>query len=413
MFTKKIFQNVSLYFFASLIKAAISLAINPIIALNMSHYDYALTGFYTSFNSLFMPFLTFMFGQYYSRNYFRLKSSKDRDKLGGNLVSAQLVFGMVELVIVLIAFSLYSYSNDIKFPLLPYSVISFTTIVFNYVYTFFLLKLKLSRNAKSFFMYSLYHVIILVIMNIIFVVLLKTGGLGKLLAPFVTSLIFAVILFPKISKGINLEKKITIDALKFCWPLIIAGALSYFFSGFDRSLLAKLDNDYQLGLYNVAMTITGFLVIVQTSILSTFQPDIFKAVAENNKKKIILVLTGINLLNTVPILIFIILAPYLLDIFTGGKFTEAYRFARILALKNITAGMYYSISGLVIAYGFTKWTLVYKIIGSILSIFLFKYLVNSYAFYGAAWGQVFSYLSLAIIAASIMMFNKKNLHKKV
>ena len=152
MLSKKILQNVSLYFFASLIKAGISLAINPIIALNMSHYDYALTGFYTSFNSLFMPFLTFMFGQYYSRNYFRLKDNEQRDKLGSNLISAQLVFGFVELIIIITAFSLYSHFNDISFPLLPYSVISFTSIVLNYVYTFFLLKLKLSKNAKAFFL---------------------------------------------------------------------------------------------------------------------------------------------------------------------------------------------------------------------------------------------------------------------
>ena len=248
-------------------------------------------------------------------------------------------------------------------------------------------------------------------MNVIFVVILKAGSLGKLLAPFVTSLFFAILLFPKLSKGINLDKKVTVDALKFCWPLIIAGGLSYFFSGFDRSLLAELNDNYQLGLYNVAMTVTGYLVIAQTSILSTFQPDLFKAVAQNNKKKIIVVLAGINILNTVPILIFIIFAPALLNILTGGKFTEAYHFARILSLKNITAGMYFSISGLMIAYGFSKWTLFYKTIGSILSIFLFKYLIKNYSFYGAAWGQVLSYLSLALIATAIMLFKKKSKQK--
>ena len=55
-------KNVSLYFSASLIQGLVSLAINPLIAMNMSHYDYALTGFFTSFNSLTLPLLSLMFG---------------------------------------------------------------------------------------------------------------------------------------------------------------------------------------------------------------------------------------------------------------------------------------------------------------------------------------------------------------
>jgi O-antigen/teichoic acid export membrane protein len=86
------FKNVSLYFSASLIQGLVSLAINPLIAMNMSHYDYALTGFYTSFNSLILPLLNLMFGQYFNRLYFKLNSEEERNDLAAKLVSTRLIF---------------------------------------------------------------------------------------------------------------------------------------------------------------------------------------------------------------------------------------------------------------------------------------------------------------------------------
>ena len=393
---------------ASLIKAVISLAVNPIIAKNMTHYDYALTGFYTSFNSMLLPIFNLMYGQYYTRNYFKLKTDEERDQLGSDLVVSRLVFNAFELAFILMAFVIYAKLQKIEFPVFPYVVISFSSIILNTKYVFYILRLKMKKEAKQFFLISLYHTLIGTGLAILFVVLLKLGGLGRMSATMLAALLFAIVLLPKLITKVRFNKAVVFDALKFCWPLIIAASLGYFFTGFDRALLVNLEDTVLLGLYNVALSISGYLVIFQTSLSDTFQPDIFEAVANRNKKKLIIIIGGITLLNIIPVLVFIVFAPLLINLLTAGRFTEAYGYARVLSLQNVTSGIYYSISSLIIALGYSGITLISKIIASIISIFMFRYLITNFDFYGAAWGQVLSFVVMILAIMVVVLFKRKN-----
>jgi Na+-driven multidrug efflux pump len=153
-------------------------------------------------------------------------------------------------------------------------------------------------------------------------------------------------------------------------------------------------------------------MLFQSSLNNTFQPDIFEAAIKNDKKKLIVILGGINLLNLIPIVVFIIAAPFIIKILTAGRFTAAYNYARILSLSNITAGIYYSLSNVIVAHGYPNITLITKIVGSIISIFLFKFLISNFEFYGAAWGQVLSFLAMTIVCL-IMLFIKQRKGKKI
>jgi O-antigen/teichoic acid export membrane protein len=413
LFKNNIFRlkNVSLYFSASLIQGLVSLAINPLIAMNMSHYDYALTGFYTSFNSLILPLLNLMFGQYFNRHYFKLNSEEERNDLAAKLVSTRLIFNLFEIVFILMVFHMYAKIQNIEFPVYPYAIIAFSTIIFNNIYDFYLLKLKMGKKANSFLKISLINTALSSGLSLLLVVGFKLGALGKLGASLFTSVILFTYLLPKLTKKIIIDRKIFIDAFKFTWPLIIAGSLGYFFTGVDRAFLLRLDDTVQLGLYNVAVSISGYLMLFQSSLNNTFQPDIFEAAIKNDKKKLIVILGGINLLNLIPIAVFIIAAPFIIKILTAGRFTEAYNYARILSLSNVTAGIYYAISNVIVAHGYPNITLLAKIIGSIISIFLFKFLISNFEFYGAAWGQVLSFLGMTIVCL-IMLFIKQRKRKK-
>jgi O-antigen/teichoic acid export membrane protein len=407
-------RNVSLYFSASLIQGLVSLAINPLIAMNMSHYDYALTGFFTSFNSLILPLLSLMFGQYFNKHYFKLNSEEERNDLAAKLVSTRLIFNLFEIVFILMVFYLYAKIQNIGFPVYPYAIITFSTIIFNNIYDFYLLKLKMGKKASSFFKISIINSVLLSGLLLLLVVGFKLGGLGKLLAPLVTSVILCIYLLPKITKKIILDKNIFIDALKFCWPLILAAASGYFLRGFDRALLVNLNDNVQLGLYNVAISISAYLAIFQTSINNTFQPDIFEAVAKNKKKKLLTIIGGINLLNLIPIIIFIAFAPFITKILTAGRFTDAYTYARILALNNVSMTLAYtSMSSIFIAKGYTFLSMTSEVIGAILSIVMFKIMIDKYNFYGAAWGQVISYFLIFIIGILSYFLYKKFFNKPI
>jgi O-antigen/teichoic acid export membrane protein len=391
----KTLKNISYYFLASLAKAAILLAINPFVALNMSHNDYAITGYFLSFNALILPILSFYFTQYYSKKYFEVNDS-DRELLLRKLISIQFVMGLIELFFIFIFFYIFFTLNRVQFPVFPYAFLTCFTLFFDNLFTFWLLNLKMQRDAKKYFYLSLSDSVLSVSFVVLLVVVLKLGALGKLAAPLLASIFWGILYFRKTIKRIEFHFRDIKEPLKFCWPLIIAAMLEYFFSGVDRAMLEKVGNTRQLGLYNVAIGISSYLLIFNTAISDTFRPDIFHAVVQRNYKKIVKVVGGIQMLNTIPVVIFIIFAPFLIKILTYNRFTDAAGFARILALRNISRSIYYAMSSIIIAFGFPKVTLMTKVIGTFFSIAIFKYLIENYGYYGAAWGQVLSFLVLAV-----------------
>ena len=64
------FQSGFLYLSSSIFVAGLSIVINPFLANNLTPEDYAIIGYFTSFNVLILPVLNFSLISYYLRNYY-------------------------------------------------------------------------------------------------------------------------------------------------------------------------------------------------------------------------------------------------------------------------------------------------------------------------------------------------------
>lgn len=134
-----------------------------------------------------------------------------------------------------------------------------------------------------------------------------------------------------------------------------------------------------------------------------------EAVAHKNAKATLRIFVKIQILNILPIALFIILAPFIIDILTFGRYVDSTVYARIIALKGIVAAVYFSLSSIIIASGLSKVSLVIKIAGTIFAYWLFDVLISRYEYIGAAWGQALSYASLIIIASAFIWHNRKKI----
>ena len=172
--------------------------------------------------------------------------------------------------------------------------------------------------------------------------------------------------------------------------------LGFFSNGYDRVFLERLGNVQELGYYVVGVQIAGYITIFQTTLGSTFQPDIFQSIAERNYKKLAKISTLLIGGVTIIVIIFIVAAPLVIQILTAGRYMQSVKYTQIVAFSTITSAIYYTISQVTIALGKSYLTLFNKIITSICSIALFSMLINKYQFNGAAWGLVLSFLVSAI-----------------
>lgn len=406
---KRQIKNLSLYLLATIITSIVGIVINPFLAANLSPYDYAVIGYFTSFKLLIVSIISFSFVSYYSRNYFKIKED-ERQKVLDTLILSQLFLGFFGLLFVLIGFYLYMQIANVDFPFFPFAILCFIPTFFSCFYTFLLVEKKMKKQAFSYFKINLINALMGALFAILFVVILKMGATGRLLGILIPIVCMGIFSFFKLLSTFQFSKKICLDAVSFGWPISLSAILYYFLASVDRAILENLNDTYTFGIYNVAVQITAYLYIIYASISQTFEPDIYKTIAENNRKKLLKIVMGIIVLTAIPTLIFIIIAKPIVNILTFGRYTESTVFAQIIAIKNIPMAFCFLISNVIIGFGYPKVELVNRAIGAFLSVICFKILIMNYGFYGAAWGQSIVFMLMTIVSGVFVAY--KVLFKK-
>ena len=405
------FKSSFLYLFSSLFTAAIGIVINPFMAKNLSPEDYAIIGYFSSFNLIILPMLNFSLIAYYLRNYYKIPDER-RQIVSDTIMIALLVYGFIALVVVCIVFYFYCQWSKISFPFYPFALLTFAPIYLNNFLTLFQVNCRLKREAGRYSKVTIVSALLPIVLAIFLVVIYKFGATGRLLATLLASLVTAVYCFKQLFGKLQFDLSVVKEAFLFGWPLSLSAMLWYFLSSVDRAMLEKLNDTQTFGFYTVGMQIAGYLGIFYTAIAQTFEPDIYKAIAENKKRKLIKIIAGIISLNAVPNIIFIFLAPFIVGLLTYNRYTDASGYAQILALKNITVSFYSATIIVIVGYGFTKSELLIRLIGALLCILMFKVLIAQFAFYGAAWGQVFSFIIMVGISVCFLFYQLRWSRKK-
>ena len=184
-------KHVAIYLLASIIPMLINLAINPLIAMNMQPRDYAIVGFYTSFNSLISPLIVFYMLHYYTKNFFEV-DEEERIILKSTLIKLLIYFSGLLSILCFMGIWIYYFIAGVSesFPFFPYALLTVFALPLTGIYSLTTVDYRMQRKSLSFFKISLANSLMLIAMNLFLVVSLKWGAFGKLLAPFVTNLTF-------------------------------------------------------------------------------------------------------------------------------------------------------------------------------------------------------------------------------
>jgi O-antigen/teichoic acid export membrane protein len=392
-----------LYLFSSVFTAVIGIIVNPFLAKNLSPDDYAIIGYFSSFNLIILPILNFSLISYYLRNYYRIPEER-KQRVRDTILLALLVYGFIALIVLYISFYLYSRWSNVSFPFYPYALLTFVPIYLNNIFILFQVNCRLKREAGKYGKITIFSAIISTALAILLVVIYKYGATGRLLALLLASTVTAVYCFKQLFEKIQFDVSVIKEAFLFGWPLSLSAVLWYFFTGVDRAMLEKLNDSYTFGYYNVGIQIAGFFSVFYTAISQTFEPDIYKAIAENKRQKLAKIIVGIMALNALPNIIFVLFAPFIIGLLTYNRYTDASGFAQIMAIKNITVSFYYAFITVIIGYGYTKSELVIRVIGAMICFITFKLLIVRFGFYGAAWGQVLAFIILAVIGGGFLYY---------
>lgn len=404
-------KQLSRYFSASLIPMILNLAINPLVSLNMEPTDFAITGYFTSFSTLISPIIAFYMIHFYNKRYFELDSN-GREHLRALLFKALIFFSFAIAFVCLLALLFYvKCVSKASLATFPYLYMTVMTIPFAGIYNLELADYKMERKSKEYMNLSLLCGILSVCCTLLFVVLIKWGAFGKLLAPLVVEIgIFIYLLFKhKDIWKIKTKPAELLPVLKFCWPLSLGAALGYFSNGYDKTILESLGNVFEFGYYCVGTSIAAYLGVFTTSISATFQPDTYEAIIKDNRRKLARVVSVRWGLTLIVVLVFVLLCPLVIRILTAGKYMDAVPYARIFALVSLTNSIYYIINDYSIARGKPHFYLFTTIIGSISIMILMPIFIKEFSYKGGAIMNVLSFIILSIINILLLCVPSKKI----
>lgn len=405
---------MAVYLTASFIPMLLSLLINPLVAKNMSPNDYAIVGYYKSFSTLLLPFIQFYVLHYYTKSYYELQKEQRRVLkatifkfliYGSGAISVICLFGLIGYTV--------CFNDNTLIPLAPYIYLSIFSLPLTGVYQLTLLELKMSRQSGVFFCYSIAYSLLTFFLTWLLIVKLQQGAFGSMMSIFAANAVIFIYccynyrdLF-RIPFNYAYLKII----LFFCAPLTLAAMLSFFSGGYERVYLERLGNIDELGYYIVGATMAGYIQVFSNALGSTFQPDIFKAIVNRDRRqylKYCAVMLGATIFIVAGVVAF---APFIMDILTAGRYVYSAKYMQLIALSCVSSSIYYMVSQFTIAIGLPKITFYNKILGSILSILMYKILIDKWHFYGAAIGVIVSFIIFALGNIALLYTFKKKLIK--
>ncbi len=394
-------KNMSYYLMASFIPMLINLFLSPLYALNLSAEDFAIVGFFASFQSLFGPLILFEMHQNYMREYY-FRNEEERNTLRSTMFNTFLVFPFAITTLSLLGLYVYLKVSGAgnEMPFFPYAILTFLPWALAGIYRLELIDCKVQRRAKSYFGISITNSAILIICTVLCVVVFKWGAIGKLLGALIPAVIMFVWAFLRHKDAIRVKYDWSIlrTSLLFCAPLVLASTLDFFSGGYDKVFLQKYVSIDQLGIYTIGLSIANYLGVFSTAMGETFNPDIYESIAQkNNKRAVKFVLIQIAMMAVI-VCVFIISAKYVIYLLTAGRYVESTPYARIASIASITVLLRGIVTPFIYSAKKTNVILFAKVFSSVAAVLTYGYLIKNYGLYGASWGYVLCPLYFATFA---------------
>lgn len=271
-----------------------------------------------------------------------------------------------------------------------------------------LILLRLENKAHQFAYLQVFQIVFHTVSVILFVVVLREGGIGKIYAEAITFVLVGFVhfflLFRKGYIHLHLSTVWINKLLKFGIPLLPHSVSFWLKSGLDKVLITTFCGLYYNGLYSMAISIGGIYTMLVQSFFNAYTPYLQKKLVsfddsnehKDEKIKIVkqtyLLLLLFAFIGIVTILGSWVVFNYLID----KKYLMAMDFMPLIILANFV----YTFYSLAVQYIYKeKKTLIMGVItfsGSLMQILLSYYMVKVCGVMGAIYGLLIGNLIISI-----------------
>lgn len=386
---KDLARNTGLFTFCNLGTKLISFVLVPIYTYTLSTSDYGTIDLISTTVSLLLPIFTFNIQDAVLR--FCLDNDYKQDCIISTSIKI-IIFNSCLLGVLILTIKLF-FSLYIEDKYIIFLFISFLSTAF---YNTLQMYLKAINKVVTIVIGSLLITALNCILNIYFLLVIKLGINGYLLAQTISSLIGVLFYFSEINL-ISLiknkfDKKLAKKLIAYSSPLILNSIAWWLNNASDRYILTFFCGAGENGIYSAAYKIPTILSTIQTIFYNAWS---ISAITEFDSKdkdgfvgNIYSLYSIISFLGCSLLMIFNI--P-IASIYYGNDFFSAWKYIPILLVGTIFNGLGLFIGCLFIATKKTKTVSMTTLIGAIINTILNIILIPVMGSYGAALATLIGY----------------------
>lgn len=405
---KKNIINSFFFFGGTFFHFLISVFTQPVFSKHLELEDFAIIGYFTAIQALIYPLFSMTLPFYYMAQYWQGKNDVNGDQNLSFIINFLNISNGLVAIISFILITLYFNIFNVIFPLMPFIFIVMANLFFEKYKTYYLIECRIQKQGFRFLLLNVIQTIVNTSFSLLFVVSLHGGAVGRM-----SGILFGVVLVGLISLIILIKEKkfrfsFKIDtikvksALKYCLPLIIGAYAYYPIGNIDRLFLERIGNISEYGYYNIGLTISGFAGTFFIAFYQSFEPDLYKLLAQNNYKKYILFVFFYIVVLAALSLLFIIGSGPIVSFLTAGRFVKASVYANIFIIGIFFMQVGGLFEQLFTAFGATKLVMWRNILMGIFCVIIYYFMINKYQFHGANITRVIT--SIFFVASGAILF---------
>jgi len=245
------------------------------------------------------------------------------------------------------------------------------------------------------------------LLNIYFVVYIKKGIEGILLAGLYSSVITTILSLSFIHRDIllfKISRKLLTPMLKFGIPLVPSAIASAILTMANRFFLEKLSTSEELGLFTLGFKFASIITFLTMAFQVAWPTFLFTIAKDENARNIYKkLLTYFLYVLLFMFLIISILAQDIIQLIATPEFGAAYRVVPFIVLSQIFYGVYFMTAVGVNIKRKTQYLPFVVGFAALTNLILNYVLIPHHGMIGAAYASLFSYFILVILSTRLSL----------
>ena len=400
--SSRLVKNVSWIFFGNLIHAILAFLLNILVARILNLNDNGMLTYAASWIAFFTSVGTLGFHGIISREFSK-NEAKANDYIW-SCIAGRLVFSVIAIIVLQIIVRISSPNEHTLHIIVLCQSMS---ILFG-SFDMFIYWYRYKNQANVTAIYRLIAFGISAIWRVVAVAVIKSLTLYVIGIVAETALFIAFLIAfysRHYTKTVHVSGKTFFMMLKISYPFIFSAVLATIYGQADKIMLKNMIDNSSVALYNASALIAGLVVIIPTTIIEGFRPDIMDAKINDESlyRRRMRQLYAIIFWACIAYGIFItVFAKPIILILYGKKYLGA-----VSSLSLIVWYTSFSYFGAInnvymVAEDVIKWVQVTTLLGAVLNIVLNFFFINLWGIVGAALASLLTQIFANFVLMAVI-----------